>query len=101
MKAISLPLPPLPEMAHGHLAIHTASSSLPNFSGAPTEHCQCLVVPVVIAQTLTGAQESTLPPRKSTHLPRSRKSFIHVSLVFIHRNHLCLWRLTWETMLKR
>lgn len=95
-------IPPLPEMAHGHLTIHTASKSLPSFSGAPAEHCQCLVLPVVIAQTLPEWGSGVhLPPRESALLPGSHKSSIHVSLVFIHRNHLCLWRLIWETMLKR
>ncbi|XP_042111042.1 uncharacterized protein C13orf46 homolog isoform X1 [Ovis aries] len=40
------------------------------------------------------------PPRK-LHSPGSATPVIHESLISLHRNHLCLWRLTWETVLRR
>lgn len=87
---------PLARAGHGLLAVHTASSSLPSSSGAPTEHSHCRVVPVVVQTRLPQGREP---------LPESLRSSpahpIYTSLVSIHRRHLCLWRLIWETVPRR
>ncbi|XP_054303086.1 uncharacterized protein C13orf46 homolog isoform X1 [Pongo pygmaeus] len=44
---------------------------------------------------------ATVSPRESTFLSSSPKPAIHTSVVSIRRKHLCLWRLIWETMLRR
>lgn len=53
----------------------------------------------LVAQTLKA--RNPLSRQEIYFLPSSPKRVIRVSLVSIHRNHLCLWRLILETMPRR